>query len=109
MLFFFLRIRRPPRSTLSSSSAASDVYKRQHNCRSFLTVDRFSDKVGNISNAKNFDGKHKYYGRFNQGVVTINLPDIAFSSDGDMDKFWGIFEERTELCHKALRLSLIHI
>lgn len=73
-------------------------------CRSFLTVDRFSDKVGNISNAKNFDGtKHKYYGRFNQGVVTISLPDIALSSDGDMDKFWEIFDERTELCHKTLR------
>lgn len=73
-------------------------------CRSFLTVDRFSDKVGNIANAKNFDpSKHKYYGRFNQGVVTISLPDIALSSDGDFDKFWEIFEERTELCHKALR------
>lgn len=73
-------------------------------CRSFLTVDRFTDKVGNIANAKNFDpNKHKYYGRFNQGVVTISLPDIAFSSDGNFDKFWEIFEERTELCHKALR------
>lgn len=73
-------------------------------CRSFLTVDRFSDKVGNISNAKNFDPRnHKYYGRFNQGVVTISLPDIALSSNGDFDKFWDIFEERTELCHKALR------
>ena len=73
-------------------------------CRSFLTVDRFTDKVGNIANAKNFNpSKHKYYGRFNQGVVTISLPDIAFSSDGDVDKFWEIFEERTELCHKALR------
>ena len=88
-------------TTTSEHFEISGIYS--HNCRSFLTVDRFSDKVGNISNAKNFDGKHKYYGRFNQGVVTINLPDIAFSSDGDMDKFWGIFEERTELCHKALR------
>lgn len=80
-----------------------DVYTCM-GCRSFLTVDRFSDKVGNIANAKNFDpSKHKYYGRFNQGVVTISLPDIAFSSDGDFDKFWEIFEERTELCHKALR------
>ena len=80
-----------------------DVYTCM-GCRSFLTVDRFSDKVGNISNAKNFDPKnHKYYGRFNQGVVTINLPDIALSSNGDFDKFWDIFEERTELCHKALR------
>lgn len=80
-----------------------DVYTCM-GCRSFLTVDRFTDKVGNIANAKNFNpSKHKYYGRFNQGVVTISLPDIAFSSDGDFDKFWGIFEERTELCHKALR------
>lgn len=80
-----------------------DVYTCM-GCRSFLTVDRFSDKVGNISNAKNFDKtKHKYYGRFNQGVVTISLPDIALSSDGDIDKFWEIFDERTELCHKALK------
>ena len=57
-----------------------------------------------MSKAKNWDGKPKYYGRFNQGVVTINLPDIALSSDGDIDKFWQLFEERTELCHKALRL-----
>ena len=80
-----------------------DVYTCM-GCRSFPTVDRFTDKVGNIANAKNFNpSKHKYYGRFNQGVVTISLPDIAFSSDGDFDKFWEIFEERTELCHKALR------
>ena len=80
-----------------------DVYTCM-GCRSFLTVDRFTDKVGNIANAKNFDpNEHKYYGRFNQGVVTISLPDIAFSSDGDFDKFWEILEERTELCHKALR------
>lgn len=80
-----------------------DVYTCM-GCRSFLTVDRFSDKIGNIANAKNYEpGKHKYYGRFNQGVVTISLPDIALSSEGDFDKFWEIFEERTELCHKALR------
>lgn len=60
-------------------------------CRSFLTP--YLDENGNP----------KYYGRFNQGVVTINLPDIAFSSGGDFDKFWDIFEERTELCHKALQ------
>lgn len=75
-------------------------------CRSFLTPDTFTDKgVGNISKAKNYiEGKHKYYGRFNQGVVTINLVDIALSSEKDVDKFWEIFEERTELCHKALRI-----
>lgn len=81
-----------------------DVYTCM-GCRSFLTPDRFTDKgVGNIADAKNYEpNKHKYYGRFNQGVVTISLPDIAFSSEGDIDKFWELFEERTELCHKALR------
>lgn len=75
-------------------------------CRSFLTPDRFTDRnVGNMANAKNYDPKeHKYYGRFNQGVVTLNLVDIALSSGGDFDTFWKIFEERTELCHKALRI-----
>ena len=73
-------------------------------CRSFLTPDRFMS-IGNISNAKNYvEGKGKYYGRFNQGVVTINLPDIALSSEQDMDKFWKIFDERLELCHKALQI-----
>ena len=73
-------------------------------CRSFLTPDR-TNSLGNISGAKNWKkGVGKYYGRFNQGVVTINLPDVALSSEGDMDKFWKIFDERLELCHKALRL-----
>ena len=74
-------------------------------CRSFLTPDRFTDAgVGNIANAGNYEpGKHKYYGRFNQGVVTINLPDVALSSGGNIDKFWKVFEERLELCHRALR------
>ena len=73
-------------------------------CRSFLTPDRFTDAgVGNIANAGNYEpGKHKYYGRFNQGVVTINLPDIALSSGKDVDKFWKIFDERMELCYRAL-------
>ena len=73
-------------------------------CRSFLTPDRFTDAgVGNIANAGNYEpGKHKYYGRFNQGVVTINLPDIALSSGGNQDKFWKIFDERMELCYRAL-------
>ena len=71
-------------------------------CRSFLTPDRVK---GNIAHAKNYvEGKGKYYGRFNQGVVTINLPDVALSSKQDMDKFWKIFEDRLELCHRALRL-----
>ena len=73
-------------------------------CRSFLTPDRFTDAgAGNIANAGNYEpGKHKYYGRFNQGVVTINLPDIALSSGRDVDKFWKIFHERMQLCYKAL-------
>ena len=73
-------------------------------CRSFLTPDR-TMSLGNISKAKNYvEGKGKYYGRFNQGVVTINLPDVALSADGDMDKFWKIFDERLELCHRALQI-----
>ena len=73
-------------------------------CRSFLTPDR-SMSLGNIAKAKNYvEGKGKYYGRFNQGVVTINLPDVALSSEKDMDKFWSILEERLELCHKALQI-----
>ena len=81
-----------------------DVYTCM-GCRSFLTPDRFTDAgIGNVANAGNYEpGKHKYYGRFNQGVVTINLPDVALSSGGNTEKFWQIFEERLELCHKALR------
>ena len=73
-------------------------------CRSFLTPDRFTEAgVGNIANAGNYEpGKHKYYGRFNQGVVTINLVDVALSSGKDMDKFWQIFNERLDLCYRAL-------
>ena len=63
-------------------------------CRSFLTVE---------DSQRNPDGSHKFYGRFNQGVVTLNLVDVACSSDGNMDKFWKILEERLELCHRALR------
>ena len=70
-------------------------------CRSFLTP--WTTK-SNISKAKNFvEGKGKYYGRFNQGVVTINLPDVALSSKQDMKKFWKILDERLELCHRALQ------
>ena len=73
-------------------------------CRSFLTPDR-SISLGNVAKAKNYvPGKGKYYGRFNQGVVTINLPDIALTSGKDMDLFWKIFDERLELCHRALQL-----
>ena len=81
-----------------------DVYTCM-GCRSFLTPDRFTD-VGteNISKAKNYvPGRHRYYGRFNQGVVTVNLVDIGLSAHKDMEKFWKIFDERMELCHRALR------
>ena len=75
-------------------------------CRSFLTPDRFTDaQKGNLGNAKNYvEGVHKYYGRFNQGVVTINLVDAACSSGGDEAKFWEIMKDRLNLCHRALRL-----
>ena len=73
-------------------------------CRSFLTPDR-SISLGNVAKAKNYvPGKGKYYGRFNQGVVTLNLPDIALSSGKDMELFWQIFDERLDLCHRALQL-----
>ena len=73
-------------------------------CRSFLTPDRSGNGYDNVANAGNYEpGTPKYYGRFNQGVVTINLPDVALSSHGDVDAFWDIFEERLELCHRALR------
>ena len=80
-----------------------DVYTCM-GCRSFLTPDRSGNGYDNVANAKNYDpSKPKYYGRFNQGVVTINLPDVALSSGGDVQKFWQIFDERLELCHRALR------
>ena len=73
-------------------------------CRSFLTPDRSGNGFNNVAKAKNYDpNKPKYYGRFNQGVVTINLVDVACSSHRDMDKFWDILDERLELCHRALR------
>ena len=80
-----------------------DVYTCM-GCRSFLTPDRFTDAgIGNVANAKNYKpGVHKYYGRFNQGVVTINLVDVALSSGGDVNKFWTILDERLDLCYRAL-------
>ncbi|MBR2711721.1 MAG: anaerobic ribonucleoside-triphosphate reductase [Bacilli bacterium] len=72
--------------------------------RTFLTPDR-SISLGNIAKAKNYvENKGKYYGRFNQGIVTINLPDIALSSNKDMNEFFEIFNDRIELCHKALQI-----
>ena len=99
-----------------------DVYTCM-GCRSFLTPDRFTDNgVGNIADAKNYTpGKHKYYGRFNQGVVTINLVDVGLTAVNNLvskgarhldenqlkhdtlDEFWSVLDERLELCHKALR------
>ena len=75
-------------------------------CRSFLTPDRFTDAgVGNIAKAKNYDpDKHKYYGRFNQGVVTINLVDVALSSERDPIRFWEILNDRLDLCYRALMI-----
>ena len=86
-----------------------DVYPCM-GCRSFLTPDNEQQPEGlcnddNKADAGNFvKGKHKYYGRFNQGVVTINLVDVACSAHGDMEAFWRIFDERLELCHRALRI-----
>lgn len=79
-----------------------DVYTCM-GCRSFLTPDRSGNGWDNIANAKNYDGKPKYYGRFNQGVVTINLVDVALSASKDEEAFWRIFDERLELCHRALQ------
>lgn len=80
-----------------------DVYPCM-GCRSFLTPDRFTDNgVGNIAKAKNYiPGKHKYYGRFNQGVITLNLVDIACSAK-DETEFWKIFDERLDICHEGLQ------
>jgi ribonucleoside-triphosphate reductase len=82
-----------------------DVYTCM-GCRSFLTPDRFTDAgIGNIANAGNYvPGEHKYYGRFNQGVVTINLVDVALSSGVDEAKFWEILDERLDLCYRALMI-----
>jgi ribonucleoside-triphosphate reductase len=84
---------------------SGDVYTCM-GCRSFLTPDRFTATgVGNIANAGNYhEGERKYYGRFNQGVVTINLVDVALSSGGDIEKFWKILDERLNLCYRALMI-----
>lgn len=89
--------------TESDYFEVSSIYS--HNCRSFLTPDRFTAlKIGNIANALNYkEGEHKYYGRFNQGVVTINLVDVALSSKSNFDDFTEILNDRLELCHKALK------
>lgn len=89
--------------SLGEVEGQGDVYTCM-GCRSFLTPDRSGNGYDNVANAGNYEpGKPKYYGRFNQGVVTINLPDVALSSFGDEELFWQIFDERLELCHRALR------
>ena len=88
--------------SLGETEGNGDVYTCM-GCRSFLTPDRTGNGYGNVANAGNWEpGKPKYYGRFNQGVVTINLPDVALSSGGDMNKFWAVFDERLDLCYRAL-------
>lgn len=84
-------------------AGSGDVYTCM-GCRSFLTPDRSGNGYDNVANAGNWEpGKPKYYGRFNQGVVTINLPDVALSSGRDPNRFWELLDERLELCHTALR------
>ena len=90
-------------TTSSEHFTVSGIYS--HNCRSFLTPDRFTNNGWeNNEHALNVDGKHKYYGRFNQGVCTINLVDVACSSGKDMDKFWEIFDERLDMCYRVLMI-----
>ena len=78
-------------------------------CRSFLSVDETRNGWNNIARAKNYDGKPKYYGRFNKAVCTINLPDVGLSAHKNMDEFWRILDERLELCHKALLWRYKHL
>ena len=78
-------------------------------CRSLLSVDKTRNGWNNLARAKNYDGKPKYYGRFNKGVVTINLPDVSLSAHKDMNEFWRILDERLELCHKALLWRYKHL
>ena len=92
--------------TESSHFDVNGIYT--HNCRSFLTVG-YVDKKDPWKMTTKKKGIPKFPGRFNQGVVTINLPDVALSSKGDIEKFWYILDERLELCHRALRLRHEHL
>lgn len=88
---------------ISATHGTGDVYPCM-GCRSFLTPDR---TIENYAKAKNYDPNvSKYYGRFNMGVTTINLVDVAFSSQGDFNKFWELMDKRTELCHKGLQARI---
>nr|DAQ48011.1 MAG TPA: anaerobic ribonucleoside triphosphate reductase [Bacteriophage sp.] len=92
----------------------ANCIKHKWGCRSFLTPDEFTERMGNISNAGDYNGKHKYYGRFNCGVCTVNLADVALSAREEsnkkgtdiLDTFWEILNERTELCHRALQVRI---
>lgn len=98
------KIMRQLKLSADEEPGQGDVYGPM-GCRSFLTPDRSGNGFDNIANAGNWEpDTPKYYGRFNQGVVTLNLPDIALSSGGDFDKFWEIFDERLNMCHRALRV-----
>lgn len=96
--------------SLKHSTLGTDDCYSVMGCRSALTPDRFTKVVGNVAKALNYNpNKPKYSGRFNQGVVTINLVDVACSSKKNMDKFWQILDERCELCHRALRIRHEHL
>ena len=96
--------------SLKHSTLGTDDCYSVMGCRSALTPDRFTKVVGNVAKALNYNpNKPKYSGRFNQGVVSINLVDVACSSKKNMDKFWQIFDERCELCHRALRIRHEHL
>lgn len=89
-------------TTASEHFTVNNIYS--HNCRSFLTPDRSGNGYNNIANAGNYNPEEpKYYGRFNQGVVTLNLPYVALESNGDYDKFWKLMDDALDVCHKALR------
>ena len=96
--------------SLKHSTLGTDDCYSVMGCRSALTPDRFTKVVGNVAKALNYNpNKPKYSGRFNQGVVSINLVDVACSSKKNMDKFWQILDERCELCHRALRIRHEHL
>lgn len=96
--------------SLKHSTLGTDDCYSVMGCRSALTPDRFTKVVGNVAKALNYNpNKPKYSGRFNQGVVSINLVDVACSSKKNMDKFWQILNERCELCHRALRIRHEHL
>ena len=98
------KVMRRDKLSLGEATGGGDVYPPM-GCRSFLTPDRSGNGYDNVANAGDWKpNEPKYYGRFNQGVVTINLVDVALSAHKDEPEFWRIFDERLELCHRALQL-----